>query len=250
MMINLPRIHVKNLSRLESSTRESAMSTTSSTSSASSFQKPEISKDGGCGVSRHFDIEIQRRGQDQRVSDTPCIQIQKSCLKSKKNINSPTTNLARAKSVNFQKTARVRRVRPRNQFSKQEQESMWYSDDEYASIKRGAVETVKKMLKGEKYGGFVDDENYSARGLECRMKKNAVERKEFKAFARDLVLTEQEDQSEKGIVCSSRLRKVYLKASSISSMRAQSAGRKDADAVNDLCLVEIMPIITLEHNIL
>ena len=247
MMINLPRIHMKNIFSLESSTHESAMSTTSS---ASSFEKPIFSKDSDCSVTNHTEIDIQRRrGQHQRAVDTQSIRIQKSCLKSKNKINSSTTDPFRVKSVNFMKTARVRRVRPRNQFSKQEKESMWYSNNEYTSIKRGAVETVKKMLKGEKSGGFIDDENYSARGLECRMKKNAVERKEFKAFARDLVLTEQEDQNNKEVQCSSKLRKVYLKASSISSTKAQSAGQKDAAAVNDLCLSEIMLILTLEHSI-
>jgi len=244
MTINLPRIHVKNLSRLESSTRESTMS---STSSASSFEKPELAKDYRGGVSSHTGNEIQRRrGQhEQAAANTSSILIRKSCLKSKN-----TADSSREKSVNFERTARVRRVRPRNQFSKHEQESMWYSDAEYASIKRGAVETVKKMLKGEKSGGFVDDDDYSSRGLECRMKKNAIERKEFKAFARELVLTEQQDQNERGLVCSSRLRKVYLKASSISSIKAQNKGRKDAEAVNDLHLSDILPIITLEHSIL
>ena len=127
---------------------------------------------------------------------------------------------------------------------------MWYSEAEYGFIKQGAIDTVKKMLKGEKSGGFVDDDDYSARGLECRMKKNAIQRKEFKAFARELVLAEQEDQNERGIVCSSSLRKVYLKASSISSKKAQVAGRKDAEAVDDIQLSEILPIITLEHSIL
>jgi hypothetical protein len=149
------------------------------------------------------------------------------------------------KTVSFEKTARVRRVRPRNHFTKEEQEDMWYNDNDYSEIKRRAVETVKKMLKGEKSGGFVDDNNYTSRGLECRMKKNAVERKEFKAFARSLVLEEQEDQNQKGIICSGRLRKVYLKASSISSVKAQSAGRKDAEAVNDIDLYQLLRIINL-----
>ncbi len=243
-MITLPRIHVKNTSSLESSKHESAMST-----SASSFQKPELSKGNDCGVTRSIENEPQRRvGQHQQINDADSNQSRKSCLKSTNIINSSTTDSSKVKSVKFEKTARVRRVRPRTHFSKTERENMWYSDDDYTSIKRGAMETVKKMLKAEKFGGLVDDEDYTARGLECRMKKNAIQRKEFKAFARDLVLSEQEDQNEKGIVCSSRLRKVYLKASSISSTKAQIAGRKDADAINDICLSEIMSMINIDHN--
>eukprot|EP00531_Pseudo-nitzschia_arenysensis_P008205 CAMPEP_0116129142 /NCGR_PEP_ID=MMETSP0329-20121206/7771_1 /TAXON_ID=697910 /ORGANISM="Pseudo-nitzschia arenysensis, Strain B593" /LENGTH=233 /DNA_ID=CAMNT_0003623399 /DNA_START=15 /DNA_END=713 /DNA_ORIENTATION=+ len=232
MMITIPRINVKNSSSLDSSKHESRLCT-----SASSFQKPELSKDCDCGDARRIEIEPQRRlGQHQKIKTSDSSNpIKKSCLKSTNNINSSTTDSSRVKSVNFEKTARVRRVRPRNHFSQKELENMWYTEEDYISIKRGAMETVKKMLKAEKVGGFIDDENYSARGLECRMKKNAVERKEFKAFARELVLREQDDQNNKGIFCSSRLRKVYLKASSISSTKAQISGRRDAEVVDDTC---------------
>lgn len=238
MMINLPHIHTTNI--------ESTMCTTEVlASSASSFQKPESSKRFDYGESSRTEIEIQRwRGQHQGEENTHAAPLRKSCLKS-----STSTPLGE-KSVNFQKTARVRRVRPRNHFSKQEAESMWYNEDEYASIKRGAVDTVRRMSKAEKSGrDFVDDENYSSRGLECRMRKNAVARKEFKAFARELVLTEQNDQNASGILSSSAIRKVYLKASSIASMKAQDSGRKDEEAVNDLHLSDILPIVTLEQSI-
>ncbi len=247
-MINVPRLNSKNVS-LESTTRESAMSEEEAlASSTSSFQKPELSKQSTYGESTSNEIEIQRR-RGLHQEDTHFVPKRRSCLKSNNTMSAPNTAPRGEKSVNFEKTARVRRVRTRNHFSKQEQESMWYSDDEYASIKRGAVDTVRRMLKGQKSGGFVDDENYSARGLECRMKKTAVQRKEFKAFARELVLTEQEDQNARGIFCSSRLRKVYLQASSIASMKAQAAAQKDEQAVNDLHLSDILPIFTLEHRI-
>jgi len=223
-------------------------------SSISSFQKPEYSKDSDCGVPNQIQTKTQiRRSKQQRKKGNNTNQVKKSCLKSQKNADSSATSLSgtdprTVKTVSFEKTARVRRVRPRSHFSKEEQEDMWYNDDDYSEIKRRAVETVKKMLKGEKSGGFVDDDNYTSRGLECRMKKNAVERKEFKAFARSLVLEEQEDQNQKGIMCAGRLRKVYLKASSISSVKAQNAGRKDAVAVNDIDLYQILRIINFEHN--
>ena len=248
MMINLPRLSTKNIS-LESMTREPAMSAEEAlASSASSFQKPELSKHNTYGESSRTEIKIQRR-RGLHQGDDHLDPKRKSCLKSANAMSTPNAIPHGEKSVKFEKTARVRRVRTRNHFSRQEQESMWYSDDEYASIKRGAVDTVRRMLKGEKSGGFVDDDHYSARGLECRMKKNAVQRKEFKAFARELVLTEQEDQNARGIFCSSRLRKVYLQASSIASMKAQDNGRKDEQAVNDLHLSDILPIVTLEHSI-
>jgi hypothetical protein len=217
-----------------------------------SFEKPELSKD--CDYDARNQIQTKRRRSQQRQEkDIYTNKMHKSSMKSQHNVDPSATSLSgidpvAVKAVNFEKAARVRRVRPLNQFSKTEREAMWYTDNEYTDIKRRAVETVKRMIKGEKSGGFVDDDNYTARGLECRMKKNAVERKRFKSFARGLVLEEQDYQNETEIVCSGRLRKVYLKSSSIASMKAQDTGQKDAEAVNDVSLHEIRRIINLENN--
>lgn len=237
-------MNVKKTSSIDSSKHESALST-----STSSFQKPELTKDSDYDGARIIENEPDRQvDQHQQIEKSGSNPIRKSCLISTTNIDSSSTDSSKVKSVNFERTARVRRVRPRTHFSQKEQENMWYSEDDYISIKRGAMETVKKMLKAEKVGGFVDDENYCSRGLECRMKKNAIERKEFKAFARELVLREQDDQNNKGILCTSRLRKVYLKASSISLTKAQLAGSRDSEAVGDICLSDLMSIVNIEHN--
>ena len=214
------------MSALESSTQTSTMASLSS--SVSSFEKPEVSKDYGCGSPPEFTPNAQHVINASTMSVSG---------------NSPIV-----KAVSFKKNARVRRVRPRNQYSKKEQEAMWYDDDDYADIKKQAVDTVKRMIKAERKGGFVDDNNYTARGLECRMKKIAVQRKEMKVFARRLVLEEQEVQNDSGIKSADRIRKVYLKASSVASVKAQDVGRRDEKAVNDITLSEILRIIELEHN--
>jgi len=252
-MINFSLSHLKKLSAVEPSAQTSAMSSFSS--SLSSFENPVLSKDHDCG--RPLEMQNQtecRRGQRRQKPSTCTNQHESNdSSKSQHLIDDSTTNASGtgpivAKAVNFQKTARVRRVRPRKMYTKQEQEAMWYNDNDYADIKRQAVETVKRMIKGEKTGGFVDDDNFTARGLECRMKKIAVQRKEIKVFARRLVLEEQEDQNGRGIKSSDRIRKVYLKASSLALMKAQDAGLKDAKAVNDMSLSEILRILNLEHN--
>lgn len=250
MMINFPRIHtMKKISRLESSTQKT---TTSSMSAPSSFEKPELSKAGDSGARNKIQTKRRRSQQQQHEKDSNTNQIRKSSVKSQNNVEPSATSLSgidpvAVKAVTFEKTARVRRVRPRSQFSQTEREAMWYSDNDYTDIKRRAVETVKRMMKGEKSGGFVDDDNYTSRGLECRMKKNAVERKRFKSYARGLVLEEQDYQNETGIMCPGRLRKVYLKSSSIALMKAQDNGQKDAEVTNDVSLCEIRRI-NLENN--
>lgn len=247
-MINFSSIHLEKKSALESSTQSSVMSSFSS--ALSSFEKPELSKDDDCGDLLDTQNKTRWRRCQQRqkqpTSTNHCSKAQHLTDKSTTSANGNSLNVVKA--VNFQKTARVRRVRPRNQYTKQEQEAMWYNDNEYADIKRQAVDTVKRMIKGEKKGGFVDDDHYTARGLECRMKKIAVQRKEMKVFARRLVLAEQENQNDSGIKNYDRIRKVYLKVSSMASLKAQNTGLKDAKAVNDMSLSEILRIISIEHS--
>jgi len=208
-------------------------------STPSSFEKPELSKACDSGARNKIQTK-RRRSQQQQEKDSNTNQIRKSSMKAQNNVDPSATSLSgidpvAVKAVTFEKTARVRRVRPRSQISQTEREAMWYNDNDYTDIKRRAVETVKRMMKGEKSEeDFVDDDNYTSRGLECRMKKNAVERKRFKSYARGLVLEEQDYQNETGIMCSGRLRKVYLKSSSIALMKAQDNGQKDAEAIHDV----------------
>jgi len=247
-MINFPRIKVQKMPKLETSQDTS----TSSRSSTSSFIKPELSKDRDCEHVNQIK-DRRQRGQQRRKQDNSTSQNKDNSLMVHNSIGLSATSASGIdpivkKVVTFQKTARARRVRPRNQYSEKERHDIWYGDSDYKEIKRRALETVKRMLKAEKRGGFVDDDNYSARGLESRMKKNAIERKKFKTYARDLVLGEQEEQNDLGIICPGRISRIYLEASSIAITKAQAVGRKDTEAVNNISLPEILQIINIEHN--
>merc|ERR1719199_493333 len=99
-------------------------------------------------------------------------------------------------------------------------------------------------MKGAKSTiGFTDDDDHTARGLECRTRIAATERKEFKAYARMLVLDEQEDQNGLGFKNDNRIRKMYLKASLVSSAKAQTMGQKDAEAANDISLNDVLKLV-------
>jgi len=152
------------------------------------------------------------------------------------------------KTVTFDKIARVKRVKPRYYYTEEQHRKMWYDDDDYADIKSGAVETVKMMMKSTRSGDdFVDDDDYTSRGLECRTRAAATERKRFKEYARLLVLDEQEDQDELGFRSVTRLRRMYLKASNVSSAKARELGQQDAEAANDESLQEILALVRQEH---
>eukprot|EP00536_Pseudo-nitzschia_multiseries_P004784 jgi/Psemu1/10821/gm1.10821_g len=250
-------MNVNKVSGSESST--SRMSVESS----SSFYKPKSSnKDGGVDDTENMQTEKplrRRRGQEQRENrkSLPRSQLDLCSRKSQNHDDSATTITSTSssseqpiarKKVTFHKTARVKRVKPRTHYTAEQHREMWYNDFDYTQIKRRAVETVRIMMKSARSGiAFVDDDDHSARGLECRTKNAATERKQFKEYARMLVLDEQEDQDQLGFRSVSRLRRMYLKASNISSNKAREKGRRDAEAANDACLQEVLKLVRQEH---
>lgn len=236
-MINFRRLHIKKISVLESSSSSSPSPTYSSTSS---FYKPGSTKklDSVCPTEVQESITYSRRqGHDVEKKEDPrgisiySYKTRDNSVSSSKTIHDYHPEVR--KTVKFEKTAKVKRVRPRHEYSQEELELIWYNENDYSEIKKRAVDTVKRMIKCKRSGGFAENEDFSARGLECRLKEPAIERKEFKAYARSLVLEEQEDQNDRGIKSTTRIRKIYLKASIVSSKKAQDLGRKDAEAVSD-----------------
>ena len=184
--------------------------------------------------------------------------------------DTPMTTITRPMTVRFEKTAKVKRVRPLSQYSVEEREDIWYTESEYTYIKRRVVVTVKMMMRNDKKkqqyqqqnGGsinsFADDSDFESvenddhtiRGLECRTRKAAQQRKGFKMYARDLVLDEQENQIDSGM-SPNMIRKAYLEASIVSLRKAQAYGRMDEEAVknnNNNSLQEILSTLKLEQN--
>ena len=189
----------------------------------------------------------QQQQQEQRTNDP----IDKS--------TTTTTTTTRARTVRFEKTAKVKRIRPRHQYSVKELEEMWYTERDYAEIKRHVVETVKLMMKrnnnskkqqnqnqnqhqGSKnssanydFNESIENNDHTIRGLECRTKKAAMQRKETKMYARNRVLEEQENQIDQytKVISHNMIRKVYLDASIVSSRKAQEYGRMDEEAAKN-----------------
>lgn len=240
-MIHFRRLHIKKISALEFS------SSSSTYSSTSSFYKPGSTKqlDSVCPTEVQESTPYSgQQGHDVEKKDVPHGNSRSNYKKHDKSVSSSKTihnyRPEVRKTVKFEKTAKVKRVRPRHEYSQEELDLLWYNENDYLDIKKRAVETVKKMIKCKRSGGFVENEDFTARGLECRLKETAIERKEFKAYARNLVLEEQEDQNDRGIKSTTRISKIYLKASIVSSKKAQDLGQKDAEAVGDIRLHQLL----------
>jgi len=207
----------------------------SSSSSVSSFQKPTSSKkDGHQGVRRSL--------LDRNYTVPPTIETRKKSITPRtkaQNFPEKRDDDKSQRTVTFAKTAKVKVVRMRHQYSPKEQEDMWYCDVDYATIKRRAAETVRLMMACEKHNiTFLEDELQTARGLENKTRIAAAKRKEFKSFAKELVLNEQHYQKYESnsnlagmVLDHERIRFAYLEASTVALKEAHERGLKDQEAV-------------------
>ena len=300
-MINFPRMQMKKLGGLLESTSPSASSvpsissykksdsyssssptssissSSSTSSSSSSLSSSKKKKKNRKRDSNNNEESILRQ---QGLSSSHQVHNNKDPVDTNTNTNTypthsnrndtPMTTITRPMTVRFEKTAKVKRVRPLSQYSVEEREDIWYTESEYTYIKRRVVVTVKMMMRNDKKkqqyqqqnGGSIDsfaddsdfesveNDDHTIRGLECRTRKAAQQRKGFKMYARDLVLDEQENQIDSGM-SPNMIRKAYLEASIVSLRKAQAYGRMDEEAVknnNNNSLQEILSTLKLEQN--
>jgi hypothetical protein len=138
-------------------------------------------------------------------------------------------NIASRKQVTWSKRVTVKKIRSHNHYADEEVDGVWYSPEDYITIKKGCIQTLKLMHKPD----FQENDQYSARGLEIRTRQAARKRKEIKTFAAQAVLDEQELQDETGETDPERVREVYRETSSISQSQAQFMGMRDQEAVKD-----------------
>jgi hypothetical protein len=149
------------------------------------------------------------------------------------------------RKVTFARTAKVKKVRSRQHYTADERDGMWHTVDEYVAIKKRALATLKLMVHNP---GFEENDEHTDRGLECRTKEASQKRKEFKAYARELVLEEQENHKEAGVKSPGRLRNVYLELSTTAILRAREYGKTDHKAVKHESLDAILAQVKLEYG--
>lgn len=235
-MINFLEIKVKNGSEFQLSSPF-----------ASYFEKPRSSKEKkSC---RYRRSSPRSKSDDVDIDDNSTINNEKKHIDTRV-IRDGQTNAQRCsgisdndgnnntRSVTFAKMAEI--VYMKHQHSPKEQEDMWYNDDEYLVIQQKAAETVRLMMKCEKYNvAFTETDDQTTRGLESRTKFAAKQRKKVKSYAQQLVFSEQRYQNiisaSKGsgyIANHERIRLAYSEVSSIALQQAQKQGKKDEGAVN------------------
>lgn len=135
------------------------------------------------------------------------------------------------KAVSFQDTITFREICPLSEIDNEEIRTIWYSDDEYAKIKKVVTATVKKAEKGEP----VDEtKGVTMRGLEGRTKFGARRRKNNKKAALDAVWTTQIELWKKKMDQPLAIAAAYRPHSTHAKYRAQQAAHKDELFVNEI----------------
>lgn len=150
----------------------------------------------------------------------------KSTLARKDMAEAPRTK----KSVSFQDTITYREICPLDQISRDEIRSVWYSDDEYAKMKKAVSNTVKKAEKGE---AVDESKGLTMRGLEGRTKFGARRRKNNKAAALDAVWKVQTEFWKKKMDQPLAIAAAYRPHSVHAKYRALESAHTDEIYVNE-----------------
>jgi len=122
------------------------------------------------------------------------------------------------KTVHFRAFVQVHLV------AKEQDEMLWYQDNEIQSIRSSLAETALAIEIG-RYEG--DDDQQSARGLENQTQKGSQRKRRRKRAGRLTVLKEQSRQWSTGIRDDEALRNAYLKISLPCLQEAHAWGRMD-----------------------
>lgn len=135
---------------------------------------------------------------------------------------------AEPKSVSFSRNVRVRKISKHTRYSEEERSRMWFSAEEFQEIRKGAVKTVKKMMKNKPVD---DDPNDCTRGLEFKTPKQNKIRQERKADVTMAVLEEQLKNEDRCYEKASRaISETYISCNRGSIFEAHRRGIMDAIA--------------------
>mmetsp|Transcript_10300 Transcript_10300/g.14777 ORF Transcript_10300/g.14777 Transcript_10300/m.14777 type:complete len:292 (+) Transcript_10300:48-923(+) len=151
-----------------------------------------------------------------------------------------TSSLPRTgeRRVSFSPRVRARPSLHINEYTEEEHFNSWYRPEEYQSIKKNIVLTVKLAKRGLLYNeddssndNEISPPSMTMRGLEHRTRTGHLVRETNKAGALLTVLNEQLKQRKSGQSDDEAIRQVYLQVSYHCLKKAQDVGRQDYDEI-------------------
>jgi hypothetical protein len=141
-----------------------------------------------------------------------------------KDISDANCDLAAGgRRISFVKRVKIKKIRSYKLYSAEERDGTWHNEEEYTAIKKGCIRTLRQMMRPD----FKESEEICPRGLEVRTKESSIARKEIRTVASQLVLEEQDLQTEWGEKNDDRIREAYLSISVEAHYRAHFRGLGD-----------------------
>ena len=125
--------------------------------------------------------------------------------------------------VRFSEKMYVRNTLAWKDFTTEEIQACWYTDEENQRIHRHCSKEIRKMDEGSE----LKDETYSSRGLEGHTTIGAAAKKRIRLLAINAVLDEQMIQWEEGIFDEDAIAEIYYRASSSCQVSASIVGLRD-----------------------
>ena len=144
------------------------------------------------------------------------------------------------KNVAFATNVYIRRTIARQDFSSEEIEAAWFSEEEYLQISMQWSKEIHKMDQGE----ILKDKKYCARGLEAYTRMGSITRSKSRTKSIRVVLEEQDVLIRKGVLNEEAIRAVYHGVTSSCQMWASVIGYRDQQAAEEYIDDEEIQVLT------
>ena len=135
------------------------------------------------------------------------------------------------KTVTFCESVIVRRTMPLSEYTPEEIEATWYSDEEYDQISRQCQKQIRKLNEGK----TLRDKKYCSRGLEGATDAGQCTKDENRYLAYQAVLQVQGSQREQGVYDELAIAESYRQVSSDCQLKACVVGIRDQRAAGIGC---------------
>ena len=135
-----------------------------------------------CSTSSSSSGEDQQHQNQPQNNKTIALDQQESCHGRKR------------KRVSFSSNSSFRTTLSSQDYSSEEMQATWYTQDEYMTLQKSCCKEILKMDRGES----LKDRKYCSRGLECHTRRGRVLKSKNKVESFQAVLEEQESQMREG----------------------------------------------------
>jgi hypothetical protein len=146
--------------------------------------------------------------------------------------SSATTNFTMSKKVHFANKVVVRKIPTLAQYSQEEKNDSWFTEEEYTRISNDCIKQIRKLESGTEFRG----KKYCSRGIEHHTRLGSIARLKNRSTSIHAVLDEQDRQQREGEHYNDmKISAAYHRCTSSSQLWANTVALRDqreAEAAN------------------